>query len=309
MSSPKSRQTVLFAEMMEDTDPQEKKRAHRLCGSSSIYNAKGGVRLYCGRRDCPYCYKRRYQKIRVRIQRFVQNRKDAGQSCTLHWQKITASQHLVMTRSIRSQGGEYMCFPVAGDQEYVISDVITGTPVHVDAFRLDRDLKVWARTPQGRRISSSNGFVIPHAPQKKKKLPTYLAHTALPNIVPRVEAVGGTVIHATKSYAVWDVDAQKLTHKLMQDDIWAYQLTIPEGAQLSENLQDAERELGLEPGTISREDWDRLLAAKRRYQSIALNKRGRPVTEGPVELFHSNNLHGITRQSFAPTASQRASPP
>lgn len=275
-------------ETLHLSDDQQRKKAHHVCGSTTVYNNKGGVRLYCGRRDCAYCFRRRYQKLAIQIRHFAKEN-----DAQLHWQKIPASEHGRMTRSIRRAGGEYICFPILDKDgnmmEYIAGDTIKGHPLHLDHSRLESTLAIWSRTPQGRKVSSSTGFQLPKYIPDKEHHSMYFAPTRLEKMIPHVEKVGGKIEEVSKSYIKWDVNAAKLTDHLIDNDIYAYQLTLEARDTLNGDLREAEDELGLVPGSLTREA----------FQAMPVDKCGK------VKLSHIlNNSYGITRHNSQDTTQQ-----
>jgi len=273
---PTHRQGPLFADMLHETTAAQKKRAHRVCGSATIYNGRGGARLYCGRRDCPDCFKRRYRKIAARIRMYIKDTEEAGLKQKLYWEKIPSWQHTKVVREIRHKiikgiQGEYICFPVVNkhgeEMEYIISNVIKGTPVNTDHPRLETNLAVWTRTPQGRKISFSSGFRLKKV--KSAGLPLYFGALPLSKITPYAQAVGGKILKISRSYVRWEVNAEKLTDRLIEKDIVAYQVSlIPTLNEEARNAEDA--------------------LAQPEYDCVPINGKGKAVAP-PVKLRHILN--------------------
>jgi len=266
-AKPTHQQGPLFADMLHETDPVQKERAHHVCGSTTIYNAKGAARLFCGRRDCPVCFGRRYRRVAARIRIYVKN---TGQK--LYWKKIHGWEHDKVVRSIKHKPkGEYVCLPVMAEngerKEYIISNVIKGSPVHTDHPRLESSLAIWTKTPNGCKISFSSGFRIKK--QGGEKLPQFFGRITLSKILPHAQAVGGTIRKVNKSYVRWKVDTKKLTTRLVEKDIVAYQISML--PTINEKARNAEDALA---NSISTEQ---------EYEAIPLDKRGNAIAP-PVKL-------------------------
>ena len=175
-------QGPLFAEpadMLHEPNEEQRERAHHVCGSTTVYNAKGGLRLYCGRRDCPYCFKRRYRRIGLRIREY---KKDTNQK--LYSYRILEYEHAQEVRAIKKENGEYICFPIVNKhgthQEILVTNLRKeDSALHTDFPRLESHLAVWTRTPQGRKISFSKGF-RQEIVDTGDKVPNYFVRLALP---------------------------------------------------------------------------------------------------------------------------------
>ena len=263
-------------ETMHSSTDGQRKKAHRVCGSSTVYNNKGGVRLYCGRRDCPYCFRRRYQRQAIQIRAYVKREEEQGRKVTLHWQKIPATEHTRFVRDIRRDHGEYMCFPVLGKSgqvmEYIVTDNLPGTPLHLDHSRLEATLSVWSKTPSGRKVSCSSGFQLPKINIDKERRSTYFALMRLEKLIPHVEQVGGKIKEVSKSYIKWEVNASKLTDHLNDNNIEAYQLTLEADGTLNADLREAEEYLKLESGTLTREAWESIQKLKEYSKALTSAK-------------------------------------
>jgi len=292
VSNPTHRQGPLFADMLHETDPDQRERAHHVCGSTTIYNTKGAARLFCGRRDCPVCFSRRYRRIAARIRIYTQDTKQK-----LYWKKIHSWEHQAVVRGIKKDPhGEYICLPVITDQgeekEYIISNAIKGSPMHTDYPRLETALSVITKTPNGRKISFSSGFRV-----KKRdgdKLPQFFGRITLAKIVPHALAVGGTIKKVNKSYIRWDVNAEKLTDRLVDNDIVAYQTSMLEtifdkDLSVDTNADGLEKVDGLEAGN---------------FEAIPLNNKGKAVAP-PVKLRQLlNNSNGVDLHKEMPVLPQ-----
>jgi len=214
--------TMLAAPLHEGNEAQAE-RAHKMCGAFTLYNTKGAARLYCGRRDCPYCYKRRYRHLAMRIREFAKEHK-----CKFHWIRIKAEEHGKIVRKIRREGGDYVCFPfwseTDGATEFIASNAIVGHPLHLDHPRLESTLQIWSRTPAGRKISLSKGFRV--IKPKGEKAVNFVARIPVAAIIPHALEVGGEIEYVGRSYVKWrKVKPDKLTDHLLEKKIPAYQHT------------------------------------------------------------------------------------
>jgi len=262
---PTHKQGPLFADMLHETTLAQKKRAHSVCGSVVIYNNGGVARLYCGRRDCPRCFKRRYKKLATRIYMYT---KDTGQK--LRWKKIPAWQHAKVVREIKHKnGGEYICLPMVNKSgeltEYILSNVVKGPLVDTRPFHLETNLAIWTKTPAGHKISFSSGFRLKRTKSNKKRA-QFFGKISISKIVPYAVATGGTIHQVTKSFVKWKVDAEKLTERLVEDDIVAYQITLP--PTLNEEARNAE---------------DALAQNQTNLSAVPVNKKGKAIAP-PVKL-------------------------
>ena len=275
--SPTHRQGPLFADMLHESDPEQRVRAHHVCGSTTVYNRKGALRLYCGRRDCPVCFRRRYRKVAGRIRTYKIETENK-----LYWQRIDSWAHAETVRAIKSEDGDYVCCPVINKhgikQEILISNIAIGSPVHTDFPRLETNLAVWTKTPEGRKISFSKGFRMKNNAPEGEKKPNFFARLSLPKILPYATEVGGTIQRLSKSYVKWEVDADKLTDKLLENDIVAYQITMVS------TLFGAERD------------------AEETIEAVPVNKKGKAVAQ-PVKLRHIlNELYGTVLHNTSSVA-------
>lgn len=298
-AKPSHRQGPLFADMLHETTSDQRQYAHHVCGSTTVYNKKGGLRLYCGRRDCATCFKRRYRKIATRIRGY----KIATEK-KLYWWRIDSKTHTRAVRAIRRADGDYICMPVINkygvEQEIIICSILStpgGQPLHTDHPRLETNLAVWTKTPEGHRISFSKGFKLRDLSPSTEKSTNFFARISLSKIGPYAELVGGTIENRSQSYIKWrDVDTKKLTTKLVEDDIVAYQVTLP--LTLNEEVRNAE---------------DAALAS---IEAVPVNGKGKALAP-PVKLRHIlNESIGIglrVTESVAPlvnqTEAQATSPP
>lgn len=221
--------------------PEKKgaERAHKLCGAFTLYNKNGAARLYCGRRDCPYCYKRRYRHLAMRIRDFAKEH-----NCKFHWIRIDTSEHNSTVRKIKREGGDYVCLPIVmrdgREAEVIISNIVVGSPVHLDHPRLELFLSIWMRTPARRKISLSKGFRI--IKPKSKKSDNFMAKIPVAKIVPHALAVGGTIAYTGRSYVRWhDVNPKELTVHLLKQNIPAYQRSYQPLFPNSDPVADEER--------------------------------------------------------------------
>lgn len=287
---PTHRQGPLFADMLHETTLEQKEHAHRVCGRGTVYNDKGAIHLRCGRRDCPICFKLRYRKIAARIRMYLKDTEEAGLKQKLKWKKIPSWQHAKVTREIKGKTvgkikGEYICLPVINKDgepmEYILSNVIEGSPVNIDHPRLETNLSIWTRTPRGRKISFSSGFRLRKV--GGKKLPQYFGALPLSKIPAHAQAVGGKILKVSKSYIKWDVNAEKLTKRLVENNVVAYQVSLlPTLNEEARNAEDAAKEQD--------------------YEAIPLNNKGKAVAP-PVKLRHVlNQSYGTDLHVIVPVA-------
>lgn len=310
-AKPTHRQGPLFADMLHPTTPYQREYAHHVCGSTTIYNTKGGARLYCHRRDCPVCFKRRYQKIARRIFMYA---KTTGNK--LYWQRVDNKNHAKVVRSIKAKRGDYVCFPMINkysvEQEIIISTIPANVPgrqrISTKLVHLEANLAVWTKTPEGRKISFSSGFKVKDlSPDTGKKI-NYFTRLSLNEIAPHAMAVGGVIEKRSKSYIKWhNVDPEKLTNRLVENDIVAYQITMDK--TLFEDARNAE--------DVMRNDLAKSNHnSKSDYDAIPLDAKGHAVAP-PVKLrqllrnsiaidLHKNSL---AVPSLAKTEVQTTSPP
>jgi len=155
--------------------------------------------------------------------------------------------------------------------EYIVSNVIDGSPVHTDYPRLEQNLSVWTKTPEGRKVSFSSGFRVKDDGYRTK-YPQFFGRIALGEIIPHAKAVGGTIHRASKSYVQWEVDAEKLTDRLMENNIVAYQISMDK--VLFQDARDAE-DIIIEAQKQTHEQAD--------FDAVPLNSKGKAVAL-PVKL-------------------------
>ena len=269
------RQGPLFADMLHVTTPAQRIYAHAVCGSTTVFNKKGGVRLYCNRRDCPVCFKRRYKKMARRIYTYY---KDTGNK--LYWWRINSPTHTKILKFIKKAGGEYVCMPIVNkhgvEQEMLICTIPAPVPggqrLSTNLADLEANFSVWTKTPANRRISFSSGFKIKDRRPVEKNA-NYYAGISLKKVIPYAESVGGIIEQRSKSYVKWhDVDPEELTTKLNEDDIVAYQITMDK--TLFEEARNAEDAMAQ---TASNSTPD--------YDAIPLDRYGKAIAP-PVKLRH-----------------------
>lgn len=191
--------------------------------------------------------------------------KDTGQK--LRWKKIPAWQHAKVVREIKKQdGGEYVCLPMVNKNgeltEYILSNVVKGPLVDTRPFHLETNLAIWTKTPAGHKISFSSGFRLKRTKNNKKRT-QFFGKISISKIVPHAVATGGTIHQVTKSFVKWKVDAEKLTERLVENDIVAYQITLP--PTLNEEARNAEDALA------------------QNQTAVPVNKKGKAIAP-PVKL-------------------------
>jgi len=274
--------TPKVSSMLHPVDKTQKARAKLLCGAGTIYNSDGAIRMYCGRRDCPYCFKRRYKRLAERIRGFARRNKT-----TMYWMKIDPCDRQKMTRNIRRNGGEYVCLPTKflsnnRQADIIISDIRIGPPLHLDSHRLYGNLALWTDTREGTKVSFSSGFKVAKIRVGKPKV-NFMAKLSLPAILPHALAVGADIKQIFGTYIHWEVDPMALMERLNNKNITAFQLTF--GAVSSASLDEV-------IDNIDTNDMGNIFDSL--PDAVALDSRGKVIRTGNVNLQHMlRNQYGV----------------